>query len=151
MCAGGAAAARRRWRKLRLRAAATLFPPPPPSLPPSLPQGGDRIKEAATCFRELNDRFGASVAGVNGQAAVSIAQGKYADAERVLEELLESHPAQPDALINLVAIAEHTGRADDAAKWLAALREAAPDHPYLQQLDIVEGTFDRLAAVYTAS
>ena len=135
---------------LRLRRGHTFssFPSAPP-LRPS--QGGDRIKEAATCFRELNDRFGASVAGVNGQAAVSIAQGKYADAERVLEELLESHPAQPDALINLVAIAEHTGRADDAAKWLAALREAAPDHPYLQQLDIVEGTFDRLAAVYTAS
>ena len=127
-----------------------LSPPPPTSLAPrrALEQGGDRIKEAGAYFRELNDRFGGSVAGVNGLAAVYIAQGKYTDAERLLEELLESNPAQPDALINLVTVAEHTGRADAAAKWLDALRAAVPDHPYLQQLALVEGTFDRLAATY---
>ena len=111
-------------------------------------QGGDRIKEAGTYFRELNDRFGGSVAGVNGLAAVYIAQGKHADAERLLEELLESTPAQPDALINLITIAEHRGA--DASKWLEQLREAAPEHPYLQQLALVEGTFDRLAATFAA-
>lgn len=114
----------------------------------ALVQGGGRIKEACALFRELNERFGASVCGVNGLAAVYIAQHKYADAERVLEEFLESQPNQPDALINLITAAVHTGRADAAAKWTAALRAAAPTHPYLQQTALLEGTFDRVATAF---
>ena len=88
------------------------------------------------------------MAGVNGLAAVYIAQGKHADAERLLEELLESAPGQPDALLNLVAIAEHGGRADAAAKRLEELRVAAPEHPYFAQAALVDATFDRVAATY---
>jgi predicted Zn-dependent protease len=118
---------------------------PPPAYPL---QGGDRTKEAGALFRELNDRFGASVAGVNGLAAVYIAQRRYGDAERVLEELLESHPAQPDALINLNAVYAHTGRAEAAGKWIDALRAAAPGHPFLQQQAQLEAAFDRVAATF---
>lgn len=109
-------------------------------------QGGARIREAYALFRELNDRFGGSVAGVNGLAAVYIAQGKYSDAERLLAELLETHAGQPDALINLITVYTHMGRADDVAKTLDQLRASAPRHPYLQNADMLEATFDRVAA-----
>lgn len=111
-------------------------------------QGGPRIREAHALYRELNDRFGGSVAGVNGLAAVYIAQQKYSDAERLLVELLESHPGQPDALINLITVYTHMGRADDVNKALDQLRAAAPRHPYLQQAEMLEATFDRVAASF---
>jgi coatomer subunit epsilon len=111
-------------------------------------QGGDRVKEAVALFRELNDRFGGSVAGVNGLAAAYIAQKRFGDAERVLEELLETNPGQADALINMIAVYANTGRSPgpEASARLEALRSANPHHPYLTQMTSIENTFDRVAA-----
>lgn len=111
-------------------------------------QGGDRVKEAVSLFRELNDRFGGSVAGVNGLAAAYTAQKRFGDAERVLEEMLETNPGQADALINLIACYAATGRSPgpEASAKLEALRSANPHHPYLTQLSAIESTFDRVAA-----
>jgi hypothetical protein len=65
------------------------------------------------------------------------------------QEALARDPGDADALVNMIAISVHTGRSGDvAAKLLPQLREAAPGHAYVKQLDTAERMFDRVAAGY---
>ena len=95
------------------------------------------------------DRHGPSRAVLNGLAVAYTAMRRFDDAERLLQEALAKAPGDPDTLVNLIAVAEQTGRAAEAAgKWLPQLREAAPAHPALHQLDLALGSFDRVAAAF---
>ena len=100
-------------------------------------------------YKDLLDRHRASLVALNGLATAYIAMKRLDDAERLLQEALAKAPADPDTLINLIALTEAQGRPGEAAaKYLPALREAAPGHVYLKQLDIVHGTFDRVATAF---
>lgn len=123
---------------------------------PSPLQGGDKAKEASLIFKDLVDRAGSDpLPLVNGLASSYIAMRRYEDAERILLEAHARAPGHADTLVNLIAVAQQTGRAAEAAgKWLPALREAVAEsgngvpHPYLAQLDALDGAFDRVAASF---
>jgi len=111
--------------------------------------GGDKSKEASLVYKDLLDRHGPSLTVLNGLAVAYTAMRRYDDAERLLQEALAKAPGDADTLINLIAVAEQTGRANEAAgKYLPQLREAAPAHPAVKQLDLALGSFDRVAASF---
>lgn len=92
-----------------------------------LTQGGERVREAALTYKELNDRFGPSSAGLNGLLAASIALRKYDDAEKALAEATGAAAGtaaaatggastsssaladDPETLINAIALYSATG------------------------------------------
>jgi tetratricopeptide (TPR) repeat protein len=82
-------------------------------------------------------------------ATAYISMKRYDDAERMLEEILESNANDADTLANMVTLLQHTGRSAEASqKWLAKLRHVSPNHPYVKQLDVVSGMFDRVASSF---
>lgn len=90
---------------------------------------------------------------VNGLACAYMAMRRWDDAEKLLTEAHGRAPGDADTLINLVAVAQQSGRAGEAAnKWLPDLKEAVAEggntHPYLKALELAEGMFDRVAASY---
>lgn len=119
-------------------------------------QGGDKAKEASLIFKELSDRAGSDpLPLINGLAASYMAMRRFEDAERLLLDAHSRAPGDADTLINLIAVAQQTGRGAEAAgKWLPALREAVAEggrggqHPYLAQLEALDGAFDRVAASF---
>ena len=122
---------------------------PPPLPRPTTPQGGDKYKEASLVYKDLLDRHGSSLVALNGLATAYLAMKRLDDAERLLHEALAKAPGDGDTLVNLIAVTQAQGRPGEAAgRHLPALREAHPEHPYLAQLDIVQGTFDRVAAAF---
>lgn len=115
--------------------------------------GGDRYREAVSLYQEMLARYGEDSVGVtNGLAASYVCLKKFDDAERILNEALAKEPSNPETLINLLAVLQHTGRgvSEAAARHLATLKKTAPGHPFVAALNLAESSFDRVAASFSA-
>lgn len=117
-----------------------------------LSQGGEKYKEASLLYKDIMDRCGSNIICLNGLAAAYIGMRRFSDAERILQEARSSFSdSHPDTMINMIALCQLTGKGAEAAgKWLPALKEAAPSHPYLAGLARAEGAFDRVAASFSS-
>jgi coatomer protein complex subunit epsilon len=121
----------------------------------SLALGGERYQEAFSTYQEMLQRYGEdSVSVTNGLCAALVCLGRHEQAESALKESLAKEPANPETLITYLTLLQNTGRgfggsptdAATANKLLATLKKAAPGHPYVSALNLVENSFDRVAA-----
>ena len=79
----------------------------------SLHLGGDKIQDAYYIYQELIDKHGATPLLLNGQSASYIGQEKYDEAEAALQEAVEKDPNNVDTLINLIVLAQQTGKSTE--------------------------------------
>ncbi|KAJ2398270.1 hypothetical protein GGI05_000190 [Coemansia sp. RSA 2603] len=113
--------------------------------------GGEKYTEALYIFEELAQ----AVAGetpllMNARAVARMHLGQVEQAEELLLRALGQNAKHADTLANLVVCAGLAGRpAETRAQYLAQLRDAAPDHPFVQDLAAKEAEFDQLAASFS--
>ncbi|KAI7855008.1 coatomer epsilon subunit-domain-containing protein [Circinella umbellata] len=109
--------------------------------------GGDKYQEAFYIFEEFGQSNAEpSIKVLNGQAAANIALGRYPEAESVLMEALNKNNDDPETLVNMIVCANLTSKPSDVVnRYVSQLREVAPQHPYLQELDLKSSLFDRAA------
>ena len=117
--------------------------------------GGERYQEAFSTYQEMLQRYGEdSVSVTNGLCAALVCLGRFEQAETSLKESLAKEPTNPETLITYLTLLQNTGRglggsptdATIANKLLATLRKVSPGHPYVSALNLVENSFDRVAA-----
>ena len=75
--------------------------------------GGDKIQDAYYIYQELIDKHGATPLLLNGQSASYIGQEKFDEAEAALQEAVEKDPNNVDTLINLIVLAQQTGKSTE--------------------------------------
>ncbi len=115
------------------------------------------------------------------QASSFLQQGKYEEAEAALNEALEKDPANADALINMIALAQHTGKAPEVGgrekemvliaaivslyyyyyyyysvfqvsnRYLTQLKDDHPSHPFVAAFRQKEADFDKMVKNYAVS
>ena len=67
------------------------------------------------------DKHGATPLLLNGQSASYIGQEKYDEAEAALQEAVEKDPNNVDTLINLIVLAQQTGKSNEVILPKASL------------------------------
>ncbi|ORZ10423.1 coatomer epsilon subunit-domain-containing protein [Absidia repens] len=110
--------------------------------------GGEKYQEAFYIFEEFGQSNSAQTIKVlNGQAASNLAMGRYPEAESLLLEALNKNSDDPETLVNMIVCSNLLAKAPDATnRYINQLREVAPQHPFIVDLDLKSSLFDRSAA-----
>ncbi|KAI8074560.1 coatomer epsilon subunit-domain-containing protein [Gongronella butleri] len=110
--------------------------------------GGEKYQEAFYIFEELGQSPSTQTTQVlNGQAVANLAMGRYPEAESLLLEALNKNSSDPETLVNMIVVSQLLTKPNDVvARYISQLREAAPEHPFLQDIDLKSSLFDRTAA-----
>lgn len=90
----------------------------------ALAAGGPRVREAASIYQELGDRFAWTPRLHAGLASAQACMGRWEEAEAELLQAVEKNPKDPDSLANLAVVSLHlgkpAGRYLGCAGWTAA-------------------------------
>lgn len=110
-----------------------------------LAQGGDKVKEAASIYEELIDKFEPTINLLNGLAAAHMHMKEWEDAEKILLQALQKGD-NPDTIINLIATYAHLGKENQIIeRYQNQLKTQFPNHPTVQKLKRCEAAFERVS------
>lgn len=111
--------------------------------------GGEKLQEAFYIYQEIIDKYGSSVSLLNGQAVCLISQGKYEEAESILQDAMEKDSNNTDTLVNMIVVSKHVNKPEVASRFLSQIKDCALDHPFVQDFAAKDAEFDRLVTQYS--
>eukprot|EP00298_Acanthocystis_sp_HF-20_P005514 c15660_g1_i1.p1 GENE.c15660_g1_i1~~c15660_g1_i1.p1 ORF type:complete len:298 (+),score=96.58 c15660_g1_i1:61-954(+) len=111
----------------------------------NLAEGGSKIDQAYYTFTELGERYGNPATTLIGAALCHMHNGKFVEAENLLNDALVKSPNNPDALANLVTCHQQMHRDEDSKRYLRQLRSQSSGHAYSQKLSELDALFDSAA------
>ncbi|KAG0362173.1 coatomer epsilon subunit-domain-containing protein [Gamsiella multidivaricata] len=109
--------------------------------------GGDRYQNAYYIYEEIaTSSTSPTVKSLVGEAACNIQMGQYSEAHGILQEALSKEPTNTDAIVNLIVLSTLMSKpTEDISALVQQLQSVAPNHSYLQDLDLKSSLFDRAA------
>ncbi|KAK7572028.1 hypothetical protein V9T40_014500 [Parthenolecanium corni] len=111
--------------------------------------GRDKLQDAYYTLQEIIDKYGSSISLLNCQAVCYIGQGKYEEADSVLQEAMEKDSNDANTLINSIVLSANISKFSEmGSRYLTQLRESYPDSPFVTEFNEKEKEFDHLCQEY---
>ncbi|OTA70691.1 coatomer epsilon subunit [Hypoxylon sp. EC38] len=111
--------------------------------------GGDKYQQAFYVFEELAQAPStSSIISLVSQAVCELHLGRVEEAQGALEQALQKQPDYAEAIANLLVLTVIIGK--DPSELTSSLQKAAPQHPFLVDLNEKSELFDKAAGKYSA-
>ncbi|KAF9549321.1 hypothetical protein EC957_004235 [Mortierella hygrophila] len=109
--------------------------------------GGDKYQNAYYIYEEIaTSSTSPTVKSLIGEAVCNIQMGRFPEAEGILQEALSREPSNTDAIVNQIVLSTLLSKpAEEISALVQQLQSVAPNHSYLQDLDLKSSLFDRAA------
>ncbi|VDN04827.1 unnamed protein product [Thelazia callipaeda] len=109
--------------------------------------GKDKLKDVYYTYQEMIDKYGSTPLLLVAQSSCLILQHKFEEAEKLLLGALQRDANYPEAIVNLIVVSQHLGRALEVTnRYINQLKEGSPDYKWIVDYIAQENTFDRVAS-----
>jgi len=72
---------------------------------------------------------------LNSQALCQINQGKFEEAQSLLQEALDRDSNNPDAMVNMIVLNQHLGKPIEVSnRLISQLKDSHKNHPFVRDL-----------------
>ncbi|OTB01458.1 hypothetical protein M426DRAFT_323475 [Hypoxylon sp. CI-4A] len=110
--------------------------------------GGDKYQQAFYVFEELAQAPStSSIVSLVSQAVCELHLGRVEEAQGALEQAVQKQPDYAEAIANLLVLSIIIGK--EPTDLIASLKKAAPQHPFLTDLEEKSALFDKAAAKFS--
>uniref|UniRef100_A0A914DTN2 Coatomer subunit epsilon n=1 Tax=Acrobeloides nanus TaxID=290746 RepID=A0A914DTN2_9BILA len=107
--------------------------------------GKEKLKDAFYIYQEMIDKYGATPTLQVSQASCLILQGKYEDADKLLQEAQQRDANNPDILINLLVNTQFLDKGTEVInRYINQIKSDHPNHPWTIDFLNKEKAFDRI-------
>ncbi|KAI1396967.1 coatomer epsilon subunit-domain-containing protein [Hypoxylon fuscum] len=111
--------------------------------------GGDKYQQAFYVFEELAQAPStSSITSLVSQAVCELHLGRVEEAQSALEQAIQKQPDYAEAIANFLVLTVIIGK--DATELTSSLKKAAPQHPFLADIEEKSALFDKAASKYSA-
>jgi len=108
----------------------------------------EKVQDAFFALQELQDKHSVSGSLLTAQASCHLLQGRYEEAESLLQEALSKDTNNSDALLNMACVSQYLGKPVEVSKRYFS--QLHPDYPVLNEIKEKEREFDRLVSQYAS-
>ncbi|CAJ2503134.1 Uu.00g105280.m01.CDS01 [Anthostomella pinea] len=110
--------------------------------------GGDKYQQSFYVFEELAQAPStSSITTLVSQAVCELHLGRVEEAQTALEQAVQKQPDYAEAIANLLVLTVVIGK--NATELTSSLKTAAPQHPFLADIEEKSSLFDKAATKFS--